>query len=579
MPSSLLTAFTTACLILASSAAQAHPGVSVRYLEIEDGWTRSTGVERLLANRRFHAAPLGFDHAPDLDGVDLLIVGSFASEHPDYHAYMKRHARTLRDFVARGGVLLQFTQADQTEASPAFLPDELTARRCDLDPTAITVADRAHPLTRGLEVKPDGSSPLHETLHGRRGAWEVFDTQEGFRVLLAAGDRGRYPVLMEAEHGNGRIILSAMYLDKLMGPGAEPPASVLAMTDRFASNLASYVAMVGTGRAPRVVATPPVKDPDPFEFVEGSWTLAVLPDTQVYSQSYPHHFEAQTRWIADNHERLNIKYVVHLGDIVNHNTPEQWENAKAAMKRLDGVVPYAMAPGNHDYGPGGNASNRDTHFNEFFKVADYRKWATFGGTMEPGQLDNSYHTFTVGDEKFLILALEWGPRDPVVDWANRIVERHRDHQVFLITHAYMYFDETRYDWHTKGKAQSWNPHAYGSANLPGGTNDGQELWDKLVKRHPNFLMTLNGHVLNDGQARLTSLNDHGKPVHQILCNYQMRPEGGEGYLRLFEFLPDGKTIQARSYSPVLDRYLTDSQNQYRLERPSPSADPASAQAR
>ena len=94
-----------------------------------------------------------------------------------------------------------------------------------------------------------------------------------------------------------------------------------------------------------------------------AWTLAVLPDTQIYCQDYPQHFEAQTKWIADHAESHNIRFVLHEGDVTNRNVEKQWDRALRAMQRLDGVVPYAIAPGNHDYGPGGNAANRDSLFN------------------------------------------------------------------------------------------------------------------------------------------------------------------------------------------------------------------------
>jgi hypothetical protein len=115
----------------------------------------------------------------------------------------------------------------------------------------------------------------------------------------------------------------------------------------------------------------------------------------------------------------------------------------------------------------------------------------------------------------------------------------------------MYSDETRYNWETRGAEQNWNPHAY---STPGGVNDGEELWQKVVRRHP-FAMTMNGHVLHDGTAVLTSKNDAGQPVHQMLMNYQTWPQGGEGYLRVLEFLPDGETVRVKAYSPLYDRYL------------------------
>merc|ERR1711916_173307 len=91
--------------------------------------------------------------------------------------------------------------------------------------------------------------------------------------------------------------------------------------------------------------------------------LAVLPDTQVYSESVPALFDAQTLWIRRNAERFGIRYVIHLGDIVNSNTALEWERAALSMSLLDGVVSYALVPGNHDYGPSGNAATRDTLLN------------------------------------------------------------------------------------------------------------------------------------------------------------------------------------------------------------------------
>lgn len=308
----------------------------------------------------------------------------------------------------------------------------------------------------------------------------------------------------------------------------------------------------------------PGRPVEALPFVPGSWTLAVLPDTQVYAMSYPDLFHDQTRWIAENRDRYDIRYVLHLGDVTNNNLTNQWAVAQSAFARLDGRVPYAIAPGNHDYGPNGGAANRTTFFNDFFPLSNYLDWPTFGGVMEPGRLDNSYHLFRAGGADWLVLALEFGPRNAVVAWANAIVSQFPTRRVILITHAYLYNDDTRYDWAAKGAAQSWNPHAYGIAADPEGTNDGEELWRKLVKLHPNFTLVLNGHVLNDGLGRLASVGDHGNVVHQMLVNYQMQPLGGEAVLRLIEFLPDGRTVQVKAFSPLHGTYKTDPQNQFLL---------------
>ncbi len=76
----------------------------------------------------------------------------------------------------------------------------------------------------------------------------------------------------------------------------------------------------------------------------GSWTLAILPDTQVYAESYPQHFTAQTQWLAAHADSHNIRMVLHEGDIVDDNNTRrpmdrQWDNALASISLLDGVGP------------------------------------------------------------------------------------------------------------------------------------------------------------------------------------------------------------------------------------------------
>jgi hypothetical protein len=284
----------------------------------------------------------------------------------------------------------------------------------------------------------------------------------------------------------------------------------------------------------------------------------------MYAMRHPELFHAQTQWIAKNKDKHNIAYVLHLGDIVNNNNKPQWEVAQTAMSKLDGVVNYAMVAGNHDYGPNGDASTRDTLFNEYFPFDKCSKWPSFGGAFEDGKLDNTFHKLRIGDADWLVLALEWGPRSEAVEWARGVLDKHPDHKIILITHAYLYSDSTRYD-HKLEKRQEWNPHWYSTAKLPGGVNDGEELWQKLLKDRPQAMLTINGHVLHDGLGYLASEADQGNVVHQSLVNYQMKQRGGEAYLRLLEFLPDGKTVQAKSYSPDLDRYKTDPNNQFTFE--------------
>jgi 3',5'-cyclic AMP phosphodiesterase CpdA len=533
--------------------------------EVDTPRTELKGLFPLLREAGFVVAPLPLDRPPNQLKADLIVLGSFANETPGYAPYMKAYAAELREFVGRGGVLLQMAQKEESQIVPAFLPATVRAARGDAQLGDVRVVQERHPLLAGVKAGADSAGRLNLPKHlGLEPGWHTFMEQSGCAVLLGAGQGSNDPVLLEIAEDRGRFLLTSLFFDRLYSPDGQlgAPTAYADFARVFLRDLAGYVQAAKDGRAAAVEVTP---QPVPLPFVPGSWTIVVLPDTQYYSRSYPEVFEAQTKWIAQHVQDRNIKYVLHLGDITADNLEPQWQAAQRAMSHLDGVVPYALVGGNHDYGPKGNSANRESFLNEYFPLARYAGWPTFGGAMESGKVDNTCHLFEAGGKKWIVLALEWAPRDEVVAWADRVLTEHPDRLGILITHAYLSSDNTRYDYATRGEKQSATPHHYQLTKLPGRGNDGEELWQKLVSRHPNMVLTVNGHVLEDGVARLSSEGIHGNVVHQMLVNYQrMRPKQGNGFLRLLEFLPDGKTIQVRGYSPVWDTYKTDVQNQFLL---------------
>jgi len=284
-------------------------------------------------------------------------------------------------------------------------------------------------------------------------------------------------------------------------------------------------------------------------FVPGSWTLVVLPDTQFYTRDNPKIFTAQTQWIAENKNKFNIQLVLHVGDIVQDNTELQWLRARKSMQLLDGKVPYVMVTGNHDYDNVLKGQLRQsTGFGKYFK-----------------QPVNSAQVFEIANRKWLVLGLEFGPTDATVSWAQQqLATLDHDHAI-LLTHAYMYFDDTRLDWAGKGLSQRWNPHSYGFVSAAGTANDGEQLWQKLVKDQRTMRFVLSGHVKGDGLAHLASRGSHRQRVHQFAVNYQTLENGGQGFLRLMEFLPNQKGVQIKTYSPWKKAFKTDAQNQYLIE--------------
>ncbi len=305
------------------------------------------------------------------------------------------------------------------------------------------------------------------------------------------------------------------------------------------------------------------KPPRPvLPFVPGSWTLVILPDIQHYATRYPGLLRLQTQWIADNKDKYKIACVLQNGDMTNHNVKREWDRVDRAFRLLDGVVPYAIVPGNHDYSKGGKATDRTTKINDYFPPSRFEQWPTFGGTKDPGHIENNFHLFEAGGRKWVVMGLEWGPRDKTLEWANTILRKYSDREAIVFTHAYLYSDSTRHDWAKKGRLQRSNPHAYGTA---GGVNDGEEIWQKLIRKHPNVFLVMNGHVCNDGLGFQVSKGEQGNRVNEMLVNYQMQKIGGGAWLRLLELLPDGRTVQARTYSPLYEEYETGPQNQFRFK--------------
>lgn len=298
-----------------------------------------------------------------------------------------------------------------------------------------------------------------------------------------------------------------------------------------------------------------------------SFNLILLPDTQTYTSAFPEIFGSQTTWIAEHAK--DIAFVLHQGDITDNNKDSQWEIAASAFRKMDGRVPYTFVPGNHDTGVGGHAKERQTDLmNHYLPYSKYSKAKTFGGAYLVGHMENTWHTFKAGGINWLILSLEFGPRNKVLDWAARIIEEHPRHKVIVNTHAYLYSDDTRMGNHNTHK---WLPQTYGVGKATGdeAVNNGEQIWDKLIKNYPNILMVVSGHVLNDGTGKLVSEGVHGNKVYQMLANYQGGVEGtekgGNGFLRIIQVDTKKSTISVKSYSPYVDKYKTEPSQQFTFE--------------
>ena len=316
--------------------------------------------------------------------------------------------------------------------------------------------------------------------------------------------------------------------------------------------------------------TPVEKYTPPTLSDENSWTMVVIPDTQAYvarrrSQGA---LDMMFSWIAENVENMKIQQVVQLGDMVdlscrmhthggNYQTgPEQWQAISRIFERLDNVVPYVLATGNHDYG-WQSAENRYCKLDKFFPANRNDKWENIlvgMGQNAFGQLtlENAAYEFTTPNgQKILIVSLNFAPTDANLAWAKSMFnnKKYKNHFGILVTHSYLNSQKNG------GRIQD---EGY-QLNKDGG-NAGEAIFQKLVKDTPNIRMVLCGHIAapNDWNASVNyqvSTNSAGKKVHEVLFDPQAMAggwggNGGDGFIRLMEFDKDMKIVKVKTFSPV-----------------------------
>ncbi|MDQ3299946.1 MAG: metallophosphoesterase [Myxococcota bacterium] len=279
------------------------------------------------------------------------------------------------------------------------------------------------------------------------------------------------------------------------------------------------------------------------------FTIVVMPDTQIYTiegRNLERYFNDQTRWIREHRSEYNIVGVIHNGDLIN-NEPQlyQWQVADAAMKTLetpeadlpDGM-PYGIAVGNHDNKQLGLTPELDTtKFNQFFGIARFASRSYYGGHYGTKN-DDSWFTFSAGGLDFVVVNLQYrlDPDPAVVAWARSIFAMHPDAFGILNTH-YLLTGAGAFS------AQS------------------REIYAAL-RDVPNVRLMTGGHISTENR-RVDTYQGH--TIHSMLADYQGRTDGGQGYMRIWEFSPANGTVSVRTYSPTLDKWEVDADSEFTLE--------------
>ena len=310
----------------------------------------------------------------------------------------------------------------------------------------------------------------------------------------------------------------------------------------------------------------------------GSWSMVLVPDVQNYAKYYQNQpiLDVMNQWISANVENLNIKMVLCVGDLVEQDqvilpghdgdvpSKEQWEFVSKSFGILNHKVPYILATGNHDYTidqQGNRTSQYDDYFSIDQNVLNRKHLVQYGwDANNKPTLSNAVYEFNnLHGQDFLVMNLEYAPSDQTIEWANTILnfEEYQNHKVIVLTHAYLNRKNERLNGENKWVI--FKPYIKEKKQLKSerivlpNSNNGEQLWEKLVFPNKQVEWVLSGHISGTGYR--SDPNSTGRKVHQMLFDMQSeggghQGNGGDGLVRILEFYPDGKTVKVKTFSPL-----------------------------
>lgn len=322
----------------------------------------------------------------------------------------------------------------------------------------------------------------------------------------------------------------------------------------------------------------------PSDGIREGWSMLVFPDTQNYAKYAKNqaNFDRMCRWVAENREAWRIRLALHEGDLVEQNdiavgggqgggdqdSASQWASARRSLDLIKDQLPVVLATGNHDYGPR-SSEDRTSRFPRHFPLDWCRHTlpqARGGILIETAPnafgkqtLENAAYEYKPPfGRPILLVSLEWAPRKAAVEWARAVFARPRyaGHLGVLLTHCFLKDNNLRAGQGENLPTQPGNPHWY-KTGKGGDTHDGEDLWNALVKDAPQIQLVLNGHEMGAHVGYRADKAAAGHVVHQMLFNAQgfgggsyEKGNGGDGWMRLLTFEPDGKTLSVRTFSPM-----------------------------
>ncbi|MBF0207009.1 MAG: metallophosphoesterase [Oligoflexia bacterium] len=281
------------------------------------------------------------------------------------------------------------------------------------------------------------------------------------------------------------------------------------------------------------------------------FSIITLPDTQKFIHFKPEIFEKQIRWIINNRKKLNIKHVIHLGDIVDEDEDiSMWETADKIFTLLDEAkIPYSIAIGNHDYSMGSGAPvsqylvREKSNYSKYFPSTRFSRLST--NAMHSYDAYNNYQIINFGNAKLMVFALELYPRDRVLTWVKDILTEYSDYKAVIGTHAFLELDGTLIrDIEFIDENQQ--------------VIDGKPpsiIWEKISK-FENIVGILCGHRINSqgfGSFIKSVQGPKGNRVVHLLSDYQNILDLNNplvGSINILIFDNDLRILKVKTFSPI-----------------------------
>lgn len=267
------------------------------------------------------------------------------------------------------------------------------------------------------------------------------------------------------------------------------------------------------------------------------YTFAFVPDTQIVNYYDNTNMDKIYDWIVAQ----NPEFVLGLGDITDKSQVFEWETAKKQFDKLNAAnIPFSLVRGNHD---------SIATYDSSLSYAKYGNTTGVGGTFQGDTMRSYWQELVLGEGanqiKYLMLSMDYGMTDAMIDWANGVIASHPEHNVIITTHGYIDHLGNRINTGSQ------------DANVNDWPNKGDAVWNKLVSQHANIVMIVCGHYGTDEMVVSEDIGVNGNIVKQIQIDYQWIDNYKEpiGAISLFHFSEGGSKIQVETYSPIKEKYL------------------------